>query len=68
MRIKETIERECCEPKDLNSCGSSYGLENWKLKKCSYCNQFWMYKRELGDMDYSFHRVSEESLNATKRF
>jgi hypothetical protein len=43
MKIKETIERECCERKDLKPT-IAY---NKKWQFCVHCGQLWRWDREF---------------------
>ena len=44
MKIKETIERDCCDPnKDLvDYKGDVYDDYDGKLKYCKHCGQLWV--------------------------
>lgn len=44
MKIKETVERECCEIKDLKLYNGKLPPDiklNEKIWFCPYCGQFW---------------------------
>ena len=47
MKIKETIERECCQLKDLKKyCGIGQGDGSARMNTlvfCMYCGQLWDY-------------------------
>ena len=64
MKITETIERDCCEFKDLKPYkGYVLSEENGKPRKlmfCQYCGQLWQYVRKMdaaGSMDSDLEKV-----------
>ena len=56
MQIKETIERQCCQSKDLKPyLGQSLDDQvrrTFKPQFCVYCGQIWGHTREHNGIDY----------------
>ena len=56
MKITETIERECCQPRDLKPyLGKvSFNRDQWRPQFCVHCGQIHVCTREMdasGNMD-----------------
>ena len=57
MKITETIERECCNwNRDFVVTASKIGGHN--IKVCKHCGQLWIWDRQPGDMDSTYHKVT----------
>jgi hypothetical protein len=50
MKIKETIERQCCQSQDLRKyCGERELLvDRFDPIFCIYCGQIWVHDKEMG--------------------
>lgn len=54
MKIKEEIERDCCQSKDLIKYKGHASLETHQnidklgLAFCQHCGQVWYWSREMG--------------------
>ena len=48
MKIKETIERDCCHWKDLDKYHGKQELLNVQFKFCRHCGQIWRQTSEMG--------------------
>lgn len=67
MKITETIERECCAPKDLKPYKGklfveslSAGMTSKRLSFCVHCGQIWVEARQMGpagDTEYHLEKV-----------
>ena len=55
MKIKETVERDCCQEQDLKKyCGLFKDqLKMFSPKFCTYCGQVWAYHKEADGSGYS---------------
>ena len=53
MKIKEVVERNCCHPDDLVKIKD-------KVRCCQHCGSFWVFRRNLGEMDAGWEKVSDE--------
>ena len=47
MKIKETIERECCQNTDLLPYKGEIPFGNIKYSFCKYCGQIWFVTRVM---------------------
>lgn len=55
MKIKETIERDCCDPnRDLERFMQPAA---GNYKRCVHCGRVYEFCRKLGDIDYFWHEV-----------
>lgn len=60
MKIKQTIERDCCGPDDLRKYQGTPlpGFTPWnRLSVCVHCGQLWQWERQPGEMDAGWERV-----------
>lgn len=60
VKIKETIERDCCQSKDLKTCHTQMKPApggKGTVTFCTHCGQLWIWDRLPGDMDSNHHRV-----------
>jgi len=64
MKIKVTIERECCEPQDMLPYSGIVQFESGsKPKFCKHCGQLWIaekYTDAAGDRDVMYVRFVPE--------
>lgn len=63
MKIKKTIERNCCDPEDLKPVNAHIG----KLKFCIYCGQLWRWEYEGvdasgNDSEYDWKKIDMSKL------
>ena len=60
MKIKETVERDCCAPEDLLWYKGSHNLPlGSKPKFCRHCGQIWIlitYTDAAGDTDTDYFK------------
>ena len=59
MKIKETIERDCCHQKDLKPYQGQFTYDT-KIYFCQYCGEHWFYERKMdaaGSMDSDLVRL-----------
>lgn len=64
MIIKEVVERECCQSKDLKPVLSSPKYANYySLMFCIYCgarHKYYTYRDAAGSTDHDYEKVKEE--------
>lgn len=50
MKISETIERECCQTRDLRKYQGLVDtiVKTFKPEFCIHCGQIWIHDREMG--------------------
>lgn len=59
MKIKETVERDCCYQKDLKPYQGQFTYDT-KIYFCQYCGEHWFYERKMdaaGSMDSDLVRL-----------
>lgn len=57
MKIKETIERECCQNQDLKKYRGDGFKAFHDVHFCSFCGQLWHWKRLPGEMDACWNKI-----------
>lgn len=63
MKIKETVERECCQTStDLLKYNGTFGYGFKRLWFCVKCGQLWHYTRRAGEMDHGYEKVTDEDM------
>ncbi len=66
MKIKQTIERDCCQSEDLKPYLGICKNNNIKLLKpkfCIYCGQVWYNDKEMGPSGSSDYIISTASID-----
>lgn len=63
VKIKETIERDCCHPThDLKPYKGRYLYGFKKLLFCDKCGQLHFWVRRAGEMDGGYEMVSDTDI------
>ena len=53
MKIKETIERECCQYYDMKILSDGKAKGDYRF--CKHCGRYWRHYRKLDDMNADFY-------------